>query len=165
MEAYTNMEENAQNNITGQYIKFKTGNQAFGIDVLNSREIVREEEITSIPDSPEFVKGVIDLREEIVPIVNLQELFNIKEEDVKEVKEKKIIIIKVDGTLIGLEVNKVDEIIEIDKKTIKDAPSITKRYNKDYIKGVANHDDKLFIILDVNRIFSEEEIKKIKNVK
>ena len=164
MEAYTKMEESAQNNITGQYIKFKTGNQAFGIDVLNSREIVREEEITCIPDSPDFVRGVIDLREEIVPIVNLQELFNINTLE-EEVKEKKIIIIKVDGTLIGLQVNRVDEIIEINKETIKDAPSITKKYNKEYIEGVANHEDKLFIILDVNRIFSAEEIKKIKDVK
>ncbi|HKL12609.1 MAG TPA: chemotaxis protein CheW [Halanaerobiales bacterium] len=164
MEAYTNMEQDVKNNVTGQYIKFQTGKQAFGIDVLSSREIVREEGITSIPDSPNFVKGVIDLREEIVPIVNLEELFNIKEIK-QEVKEKKIIIIKVDGTLIGLEVNKVDEIIEIEKETIKEAPSITKKYNKHYIKGVANHNDQLFIILDVNNIFSEEEIKKIKDVK
>lgn len=164
MEAYTEMEESAKNNVTGQYIKFQTGNQAFGIDVLNSREIVREEEITCIPDSPDFVRGVIDLREEIVPIVNLQKLFSINT-SAEEVREKKIIIIKVDDTLIGLQVNRVDEIIEINKDIIKEAPSITKKYDKDYIKGVANHDDKLFIILDVNRIFSAEEIKKIKDVK
>lgn len=162
MEAYTKIEESQ--NTTAQFIKFETGSQSFGIDVLNSREIVREEKITRIPESPDFVKGVIDLREEIVPIVNLKNLFGITGLKNNSENEKKIIIIKVDGVLIGLEVNKVDEIIEVALETIKDAPSITKNYAKNYIKGVANHNNNLIIILDVNNIFSSEEIKKIKKV-
>ncbi len=164
MEAYTKAEGNKKT-VSNQYIKFVIGEQAFGIDVLSSREIVREEDITSIPESPNFVKGVIDLREEIVPIVNLEKLFNTKLSINEEIKEKKIIIIKVDDTLIGLEVDQVEEIIEIKHDTIKKAPSITKKYNKEYIQGVANHDDELFIILDVKNIFSSEEVEKIKNVK
>jgi len=164
MEAYTKVEDNEET-VSNQYIKFVTGEQAFGIDVLSSREIVREENITNIPESPDFVKGVIDLREEIVPIVNLEKLFNTKLSTDEEINEKKIIIIKVEGTLIGLEVDSVEEIIEIKNDTIKKAPSITKKYSKDYIQGVASHDDELFIILDVKNIFSSEEIEKIKNVK
>ncbi len=164
MEAYSRVEDNKET-VSDQYIKFVTGEQAFGIDVLSSREIVREEDITSIPESPDFVKGVIDLREEIVPIVNLEKLFNTKLSSDEKVNEKKIIIIKVENTLIGLEVDRVEEIIEIKNDEIKKAPSITKKYNKDYIQGVASHDDELFIILDVKNIFSEEEVEKIKNVK
>src|SRR6056297_786385 len=164
MDTYTEVDQKNKSK-SKQYIKFETGNQAFGIDVLNSREIVMESEITSIPESPDFVKGVIDLREEIVPIVNLEKLFNTKLSSDEEVNEKKIIIIKVESTLIGLEVDSVEEIIEIKNDTIKKAPSITKKYNKDYIQGVASHNDDLFIILDVKNIFSVEEIEKIKDVK
>ncbi|MDZ7672928.1 MAG: chemotaxis protein CheW [Halanaerobiales bacterium] len=162
MDTYTEANNKTQAK-SRQYIKFETGNQAFGINVLNSREIVMESEITSIPESPDFVKGVINLREEIVPIVNLDKLFNIKLSD-ENIEEKKIIIIKVEETLIGLEVDGVDEIIEIENNRIKSAPSITKKYNKDYIRGVANHNDKLFIILDVNNIFSSDEIEEIKEI-
>src|SRR6056297_2517678 len=162
MDTYTEVDQKNKSK-SKQYIKFETGNQAFGINVLNSREIVMESEITSIPESPDYVKGVINLREEIVPIVNLDKLFNIKLSD-ESVEEKKIIIIKVDGTLIGLQVDGVDEIIEIENSRIKDAPSITKKYGKDYIQGVAKHNERLFIILDVNNIFSSDEIEEIKEI-
>src|SRR6056297_800433 len=93
-----------------QYIKFDIADQTFGIDVLSSREIVRAEEITVIPDSPDFVKGVIDLRNEIVPIVSLQERFNMAVAGGGDKhREKKIIIIAIDDTLLGLEVNEVEE--------------------------------------------------------
>ncbi len=147
-----------------QYIKFKIGKQSFGIDVLQSREIVRTEEITEIPDSPDFVKGVIDLRNEIVPIVSLEERFNMSFSGKNESDEEKIIIISIDGTLLGLEVNEVEEIVKITAAEIQQAPEITKKYKKDYIKGVAKLDDGLLVILAVQKIFSREEINKIKKI-
>ena len=146
-----------------QYIKFKIGRQSFGIDVLSSREIVRVEDITVIPDSPDFVKGVIDLRNEIVPIVSLSERFNMSVEE--EDGEEKIIIISIDDTLLGLEVSEVKEIVKIAINELQEAPEITRKYKRDYIKGVAKLDDSLLVILAVQKIFSSKEIDKIKEIK
>jgi len=148
-----------------QYIKFDIADQTFGIDVLSSREIVRAEEITVIPDSPDFVKGVIDLRNEIVPIVSLQERFNMAVGGEDKQKEKKIIIIAIDDTLLGLEVNEVEEIVKITSEEIQKAPEITRKFKKDYIKGVAKLEDSLLVILAVQKIFSGDEIEEIKGIK
>ena len=147
-----------------QYIKFDIAEQSFGIDVLSSREIVRAEEITTIPDSPKFVKGVIDLRNEIVPIISLQEHFNLSAKKEDEKCGDKIIIISLDDTLMGLEVDEVEEIIKITADEIQQAPEITRKYKQDYIKGVAKLDESLLVILAVHKIFSREEINKIKEI-
>lgn len=167
MEVDSRVESGGFKGDIDQYIKFDIADQTFGIDVLSSREIVRAEEITVIPDSPDFVKGVIDLRNEIVPIISLQERFNMAfggEDNHKENKEKKIIIIAIDDTLLGLEVSEVEEIVKITSEEIQKAPEITRKFKKDYIKGVAKLEDSLLVILAVDRIFSGDEIEEIKGI-
>jgi len=146
-----------------QYIEFEISDQIFGIDVLNSREIIKPQEITILPDSPEFVEGIINLREEIIPIINLEKKFNIRSNKDKVIN-RQVIIITINKLLIGLKVNEVNGIIRINNKKIKDIPGITQKLNKNYIKGVASLDKALLIILDINNIFSKEEIKQLKKV-
>jgi len=146
-----------------QYIEFEISDQIFGIDVLNSREIIKPQEITILPDSPEFVEGIINLREEIIPIINLEKKFNIRSNKNKVIN-RQVIIITINKLLIGLKVNEVNGIIRINNKKIKDIPGITQKLNKNYIKGVASLDKGLLIILDINNIFSKEEIKQLKKV-
>lgn len=145
-----------------QYVVFALGSQEFGIDVLDSREIITAKDLTVIPDAPDFVRGVINLREEIIPVIDLTKRFNLRGES--ENNKTKVIIISVNNTLIGLGVNDVEEIIRINDSNISEAPEITKGVNRDYVQGIARLSDRLLIIIDIKSIFSKDEIEEIQDM-
>jgi purine-binding chemotaxis protein CheW len=147
---------------TRQFIIFTIDNQDYGIDVLNSKEIIMVNDLTMIPEAPFFIKGVIDLRGEIVPIIDIAKCFNInsKERD----GARKVIIISINNVLIGIEVSEVREIIRINQEDIAEVPDITKKINKNYIEGVAKQEGKILILLDIKQILTSEEIDKIENL-
>lgn len=150
------------NQESNQFVIFSLGKQEFGIDVLDSREIITFKDLTVIPDSPDFVKGVINLREEIIPIIDLIKRFSL----INETKDNdsKVIIVSVNNTLIGLDVNEVEEIIRIEGSNISKAPEITKGVKKDYVQGIARLDDRLLILIDIESIFSKDEIEKLQDM-
>ena len=145
-----------------QFIVFILKGQKFGINVLKSREIITTESLTVIPESPNFIKGVIELREEIIPIIDLNKKFNLKN-NIDKVEDK-IVIINVNNTLIGLAVNEVEEIIRINKDNISKAPEITKGVKKDYIYGIARLENELIILIDIDNVFSHSDIKKLQDL-
>ena len=144
-----------------QFIIFNLADQEYGINILDSREIVTFDQLTVIPDSPEFVSGVINLRDNIIPIIDLTKKFNLKE---SSVQMEKIIIILVNNNLIGLAVKDVKEILRINSDDISDPPEITKNIDKNYVEGIARLDERLLILLDVESIFSKKEIKQIEDM-
>jgi len=141
-----------------QFIIFVLNDQKFGINVLKSREIITVDNLTFIPETPDFVKGIINLREEIIPIINLNKKFNLKKH---KNSEDKVIIISVNDTLIGFAVNEIDEIKKIHSKNISEAPYITRQIKKDYIQGVAKLEGELIILIDIENVFSQSEINKL----
>lgn len=149
------MTESNVNN-SRQFIVFTLDNLDFGVDILDSKEIIDNIELTEVPDSPFYVEGLIDLRGEVVPVVNLKKRLNMETSDQSE---GKIIITSIEGKLIGVKVDKVKEIIRIDKASIITPPELTES-NK-YIKGVGKSDDDLIIILDLTNIFSSEIIGRL----
>ncbi len=140
-----------------QLVSFNIGNEEFAVDILKVQEINRMAEITKVPKSPPFVEGVINLRGKVIPIVDLRKRFNLEER--KTTKETRIIVVDMDGKVVGLIVDSVSEVLRLPADTIEPPPPIVAGIEAEYIKGVGKLDDRLLILLDLNKIFSSEERK------
>lgn len=147
-----------------QFIVFTVGKEQFGVDVKQAREIMPLTEFTHIPDAPDYVKGVINLRGEIIPIIDLCKKMSLDSSNLNE-KDAKIIIVDLDDTLIGMQVDNVSEMIRLFVDDIAKPPKIVKGgINRDYLSGVGKLEDELLILLDLNRILSNEERKQLDSI-
>lgn len=158
------MKEKVEVQETKQLVIFKLGEEEFGVDILQVREIERlGQGVTRVPKSPAFVEGVINLRGEIVPIVDLRKRFALA---VKEIgSEARIIIVEVNDNQVGMIVDSVVEVIRINVSAIGIAPTITKGVETYYLSGVAKIDNRLIILLNLERALSAEEVKELDTVK
>ncbi len=139
-----------------QLVSFTIGSEEYGVDILKVQEINRMVEITQVPQTQEYVEGVINLRGRVIPIVDLRKRFNleVKEHD----KNTRIIVVDINGNVMGMVVDSVSEVLRIPANTIVAAPEIAAGTNSDYIKGVAKLDDRMLIILDLSKVINTEEI-------
>ncbi len=136
-----------------QLVTFHLGQEQFGLDILKVQEINRMVEITKVPQAPHYCEGVINLRGKVIPVIDLRKKF---EMDVEEwTKNTRIIVCDVDGTVIGMIVDAVEEVLRIPSSTIEPAPEIVTTVNSDYIKGVAKLEGRLLIFLDISKIAGE----------
>jgi len=142
-------------NQSNKYLMFKLGEEEYGIDITRITAIEELPQITNIPDMPNFVKGVINLRGKVIPAVDLRLRFGIEE---KEYDDRTcIVIVSVDNSTIGLIVDIVSEVNEISKDNIGEPPSFKNASGKEqYIAGLAKKGEEVKIILDVEKIISNE---------
>ncbi len=150
------MNTSSQSNETiYQLVSFVVENEEFGVDILKVQEIIRTVEITRVPKSPEFVEGVINLRGRIVPVIDLRKRFGIskKERD----NETRIIVVELTDKVVGFLVDKVKEVIRVEKSIIEPPPDLTTSVNANYITGVAKLQDRLLILLDLDKVLSSNE--------
>ncbi len=145
-----------------QLVGFKLGKEEFGVDILKVQEINRMLEITEMPNSPEFVEGIVNLRGRIIPIVYLKKRLNMELK--KHDSSTRIIVVEVEGQTIGFVVDEVSEVLRIESKIIEPAPPIVGGLRSDYIIGVAKLEDRLLILLDLNKVLSVEEKEALSNV-
>lgn len=136
-----------------QLVSFKLGQEEFGIDILRVQEINRMVEITSIPQTPHYCEGVINLRGKVIPVIDLRKKFEM--ETIDWGKNTRIVVCDVDGDVVGMIVDAVEEVLRIPSSTIEPAPDIVTSINSDYIKGVARLEERLLIFLDISRITRE----------
>ncbi len=148
---------------TQQYIAFYARGQLFGIDIMETREIVNLKETTEMPNAPEFVEGIVDLRGEIVPVIMLDKRLTLTKNSEGSIQEdeKRVIIVSLQDNLIGIEVDEVEGIISLSKSNIKEAPELAKGINSNFVRGVGKFSDRLIIILNLDNILTIEEMKKI----
>jgi len=141
-----------------QLVCFRLGNEDFGIDINRVHEINRMIEITPIPQAPSFVEGVINLRGEIIPVIDLTRRFNLAHSGQRD-HDSRIVVIETNKTLIGFIVDAVTEVLRITDAIIQAAPGmVTGSIAQQYIEGVAMlENEHLLILLDTEKIFSEEE--------
>ena len=146
---------------TRQLVVFKLGDEEFGVDILQVREIERlGQGITRVPKSPDFVEGVINLRGEIVPIVDLRKRFGLVVRAIGH--ESRIVIVEVNDNQIGMMVDQVVEVLRVPVSLIDLAPSITKGVDAFFLSGVANiGGERLIILLDLERALSADEVKQL----
>jgi len=139
-----------------QYVSFALGKEVFALDVMKIKGVERLSEITAIPKYPDFIEGVINLRNEIIPIVDLRKRFGMA--PAEPTKETRIVLVELDSFSVGLIVDRVFEVFQLLDNEIGHMPQISRStVANQFIKGVAEVRDKLIILLDLNSIFSEEE--------
>ncbi|MDY0300371.1 MAG: chemotaxis protein CheW [Trichlorobacter sp.] len=145
---------------TVQYLTFKLADEVFALDVAKVREILEYTSITKVPQTPEFMRGVINLRGSVVPVIDLRLKFGMA--PTEQTINTCIIVVEVtldgDTTVLGALADSVQEVVEMEPEQIEPAPHIGTRLNTEFIKGMGKHDDNFIIILDIDRVFSEQEI-------
>lgn len=137
-----------------QLVVFALGKEEFGIDISRVREIVRPQNITAIPQALEYVMGVVNLRGQIVPIVDLNTRFSIAGGAESEESRKRIIVVNMDGQDTGILVDGVSEILRVPEESIEPTPTIRSGgISSDFIQGIAKVDDRIIIVLELNKVF------------
>jgi purine-binding chemotaxis protein CheW len=145
-----------------QLVTFKLGTEEFGVDILKVQEINKMMNITKIPNAPAFIEGVINLRGKIIPIVDLRKRLGFREKPYD--KSTRIIVVELEGLVLGFIVDSVSEVLRIPGNTIEPPPSMVAGIESEYIEGVGKLDDRLLILLELKKIFSSPERKDIENI-
>jgi len=150
-------------NETVQYLTFKLADEIFALDVAKVREILEQSSITKVPQTPEFMRGVINLRGSVVPVIDMRLKFGMSATEqtvntciiVAEVQMEDEVIV------LGALADSVQEVIEMEPEQIEAAPHIGTRLNTDFIKGMGKHDSRFIMILDIDKVFTNEELAKV----
>ncbi len=135
-----------------QLVTFSIGDEEFGVDILKVQEIIRTMEITKVPKAPPFVEGVINLRGNVIPIIDLRKRFGLdtREHD----KHTRIIVIEIHNMIVGFVVDAVSEVLRIPANTVEPPPPVVSGLESEYISGVGKLEDRLLILLDLDRLLS-----------
>ena len=141
----------------GKYLSLFLGDEEYGIGILEVREIIGLLPITPVPRSPEHVLGVINLRGKVIPVIELRRKFNMPSVD--ETEETCIIVLQAKEELVGVVVDRVSEVREIPEEEIVDAPVMGDGLDTSYILGIGKSDDHVTILLDFNRILTDEDVE------
>jgi len=145
---------------TGKYLTFTLDEEEYGIGILKVKEIIGMMEITSVPRTPQFIKGVINLRGKVIPIIDLRLKFGMGE--IPYTDRTCIIVVEIDsekGTiLIGIVVDAVSEVLNIQEGEIEETPAFGTQLNTDYILGMAKTEGGVKILLNIDKVLSIEEI-------
>ncbi len=154
-------EEIETNEMKGKYLTFWTDHQLFGVPISDVVQIIGKQEITPIPDSPSYAKGVINLRGDIIPVIDVRLRF--KKEEVEYDEHTCIIVTKIEETHIGFIVDSVDEVTTIGDENISPAPRMSKDRTTAYLTGIGKVENKVVMLLDTSKILNEEEIEIVSN--
>ncbi|MBU9720341.1 MULTISPECIES: chemotaxis protein CheW [Bacillaceae] len=141
-------------------IVFQLQDEEYGVSVDQVRSIERIQHITRVPKTPDFVKGVINLRGVVTPIINLRSRFDIEEMEYTD--STRIIIVSVEDMNVGLIVDAANDVIDIPVNAIEPPPEIVGGIEVNYLRGVAKLDKRLLILLDLNYVLDRDELKEIK---
>ena len=138
-----------------QFVIFKLGQQNYCVDIMNIGGITEYKGATKVPESPYFVEGVINLRGNIIPIINLKKRFNITE--TRKAEDCRVVLYNLNGSEIGFLVDEANQVIKIDSQDIDPTPDIIKGEDKEYIDGVGKVGQEIVIVLDLAKILTENE--------
>jgi len=145
---------------TTQYLTFKLGEEMFALDITKVREVLDFTTVTRVPRTPDFMRGVINLRGSVVPVVDLRRKFNmaLSEKTVNTCIIISEVTVDGDTTVLGALADSVQEVIDLGPEQIAPAPRIGTKLRTDFIKGMGRQNDRFVIILDIDKVFSVEEL-------
>jgi purine-binding chemotaxis protein CheW len=146
-----------------QLVTFKLGNETYGIDIMDVKEIQRLQETRPIPNAPSYVEGIFKLRNDIIPVVNLHKRFHIKKAETSEEDAilSGIIILDIDGMRIGVIIDRVARVVTVEYDQIQPPPQIISGIGAEYIQGVVRQEEGYLIILNIRKLFSTKELQQI----
>jgi purine-binding chemotaxis protein CheW len=139
-----------------QLVSFKIGNEEFGLDILRVQEIIRLQDLTRVPNSPDFIDGVINLRGKVIPIIALRKRFGLQQKEYD--KQTRIVVLEVQNMVLGFIVDSVSEVLRIPASTVAPPPRLGK-IEREFVSGVGKLENRLLILLDVDRIMGGPELQ------
>lgn len=139
-----------------QLVTFKIAEEEFGVDILRVQEIIRMMPITKVPNAPNFVEGVINLRGSVIPIIDMRKRFGMSAN--AHDAQTRITVMDLQGQVVGFVVDAVREVLRIKESTIEPPPAVVAGIGSEYLKGVGKLDDRLLILLDLDKLLSEAEM-------
>ena len=149
----------------GQYLTFKLAEEVFALDISQVREVLEFHSVTKVPQTPEMMRGVINLRGSVVPVIDLRAKFGM--ERTERTVNTCVIIVEItldsETTLIGALADSVQEVMDLDSEHIEPAPKIGTHLNTEVIKGMGKRDEEFIIILDIEKIFTLDELAMVQN--
>ena len=145
----------------GKYLTFSMADEEYGIGILKIKEIIGMMPITTVPQTPEFVKGVINLRGKVIPVIDLRLRFGM--DDIDYTERTCIIVVEINGSAgtvqVGIVVDAVSEVLNVKGDDVEDTPTFGTKLNTDYIQGMAKMEGGVKILLDIDRVLSGEEME------
>lgn len=146
-----------------QLISFMVGNEEYGMEILRVKEVIRMPEVTPLPKSPSFVKGIINLRGDVIPIVDLRDKFGL--EQVEYSASTRVIVVDVDGKLVGMVVDSASQVLRVPADQINPPPPVAGGLPSELIDGVGKVGERLIILLNIDRILSSDERIELARIK
>jgi purine-binding chemotaxis protein CheW len=145
-----------------QVVVFELAEEQFGVDIAAVESIIKMQAITQVPQAPAYIEGVTNLRGSVLPVVNLRRRFGLAmaaEETSSTEKERRIIVVALGDTKVGMIVDAVSEVLRIPEEAIDPTPPLVTSVNSVYITGIAKLDDRLIILLDVGKVLTEKDLE------
>ncbi len=145
-----------------QLVSFHIGDEEFAVDILNIQGINRMMDITRVPNSPDFVEGIINLRGQVIPVVNLRRRLGF--EQIEANKDTRIIVVEIAKRVVGFIVDNVNEVLRINSSITEPPPPMVAGIESEYITAVGKLDDRLLILLDLEKVLTVEEKEILKHI-
>ena len=147
-----------------QLVTFQLGQELYGVDIMDVKEIVKTQNIRPIPNAPYYVEGIFNLRSEIIPVISLHKRFRIEQIERTEEDEEDqggFIILNIDGIKIGIIIDRIERVVQVKNEEIKPPPQMLTGIGTEYINGVIRQDNGYLIILDIRRVFNPKDLQKL----
>ncbi len=152
----------ANNDEVLQWVTYKLGEETYGINVMQVQEVLRHTEIAPVPGAPDYVLGIINLRGNVVTVIDTRSRFGLPPSDITD--NTRIVIIESDDQVVGILVDSVAEVVYLRSSEIDSAPNVGTEESAKFIQGVSNRDGELLILVDLNRLLNDEEWSEITNI-
>lgn len=156
------MQNNQESGTSSEFLAFSLGDEVYGIDILMVQEIRGYEPVTKIANTPDFIKGVINLRGVIVPVVDMRIKFQLDAVDYNQFTV--VIVLNVCGRVIGMVVDGVSDVIELAPDQIHAVPEFGSNLDTEYLRGMGTMDDRMIILIDIERLMSANDMALIAKV-
>jgi len=146
-----------------QLVTFQLGEELYGVNIMDVKEIVRVQPIRAIPNAPTYVEGIFNLRSEIIPIISLHKRFHIRKMATTEEDEllSGFVILDIEGMKLGIIIDRISRVVTIEKEDIQPPPQMFSGIGAEYIQGVVRQEEGYLIILDIRDLFNPKELQKI----
>ena len=147
-----------------QLVTFQLGEELYGVNIMDVKEIVKITAVRPIPNAPYYVEGIFNLRSEIIPVINLHKRFQIKKLEISDEDEELeggFIILNIDNNKIGIIIDRISRVVSVSIDEIKAPPQMISGIGTEYINGVVRQEDKYLIVLDTRKLFNAKELQKI----
>lgn len=153
------LDEDDEDTQKDKYLTFQLGSEEYGIAIYHVTEVIGLQKITSVPDMPDYVKGVINLRGQVIPVMDVRARFNMNS---KEYDDRTcVIVVDIKENAIGLVVDEVREVLDIPEDRIEPPPKVSQKMSNRFIRGLGKVNEKVTIVLEIEKLLYETDLKKL----